>query len=137
MTRDPTQDQRAVRDTLRATVFGTLTDSQLDDIVAISEIRHVQAGSTLCIEHEFSQEVFVVASGCVAVVRGGVEVARGGPGELVGDWALFGDGRRAATVQALTGVVAVVIDPREVDSLLMAVPAVATALGPPRPVETV
>ena len=115
---------------LAATIFGQLTARELDDIARVSDERHVEAGSTLCSQQEFGQESFVIAKGRVAVDIDGRQVATAGPGQLVGDWALFGDGRRSATVRAMTPVDVVVIDPRELDSLLAAVPSAARLVGP-------
>jgi len=118
------------REALAATVFGQLTPRELDDIARVSDERHVEAGSTLCSQREFGQDAFVIAQGQVAVDVDGRQVATAGPGQLVGDWALFGNGRRAATVRAMTPVDVVVIDPRELDSLLAAVPSAARLVGP-------
>ena len=115
---------------LRGTVFGRLTPSQLDDVASLSECGHFDAGATLCVQGAFTQDTFVLAHGDVCIEVDGREVSRLGPGAIVGDWALFGDGRRTATVRALTDVEAVVIDVREIDSLLMSVPNAADVLGP-------
>ena len=120
-------DKRAV---LAATVFGQLTPRELDDIARVSDERHVEAGSPLCSQQEFGQESFVIAHGQVSVDIDGRQVATAGPGQLIGDWALFGNGRRTATVRAMTPVDVVVIDPRELDSLLAAVPSAARLVGP-------
>ena len=115
---------------LQASVFGRLSARQLEDIARLSDIRRVAAGAEICVEGEFSQAAFVIADGQVSVVSGGVEVACFGAGNLVGDWALFGGGHRTATLRALTDVEVVVVDPREIDSLLMAVPEAAAQVGP-------
>jgi CRP-like cAMP-binding protein len=120
-------DKRAA---LAATIFGRLTPRELDDIVRVSDERHIEAGSTLCSQQAFGQESFVIANGRVAVDVDGHQVAIAGPGQLIGDWALLGNGRRSATVRAITDVDVVVIDPRELHSLLAAVPSVARLVGP-------
>ena len=117
------------RAALAATPFGALTAHELDDVARISDARHVEAGQTLCHQHDFGQEAFVVAAGQVAVDVDGRCVATAAAGDVLGDWALFSDGRRAATLRALTPVDVVVVDPREIDSLLAAVPATARSLG--------
>lgn len=125
-----TTSHRAKQEALRRSPFGSLTEAELDDIVRLSDLRTFKAGSVLCRQAEFSQEAFVIAAGIVSVVVDGVEVARRGRGQIVGDWALFGDGHRTASLRAATSVTAVVVDPCEVDSLLMAVPSAAHELGP-------
>ena len=130
MTTTTTSDHEAKTAALRATAFGGLSTAQLDDVARVSGIRHVEAGSDLCVQGEFGQEAFVIADGEVCVRVDGTEVARRGRGDIVGDWALFGTGTRTATVHALTDVDVVVVDTAEVDSQLMAVPAAATSFGP-------
>src|SRR5947209_13872329 len=130
MTVTTTPAHESKRIALAATVFAQLSERELDDVARISVQRHLPAGATLCAQADFGQESYVIASGQVAVDVDGRQVATAGPGELVGDWALFSDGRRSATVRALTALDVVVVDPREMDSLLAAVPAAAHAVGP-------
>jgi CRP-like cAMP-binding protein len=124
------QTHVAKREALAATVFAQLTDRELDDVARVSDERHLDAGATLCGQSDFGQETFVIAHGHVSVDVDGRQIATAGPGQLVGDWALFGNGRRSATLRAVTPDDVVVIDPREMDSLLAAVPSVAGAIGP-------
>jgi CRP-like cAMP-binding protein len=124
------QAHAAKREALAATVFAQLSARELDDVARVSDERHIDAGAALCGQSDFGQDAFVIASGHVSVDVDGREIATAGPGQLVGDWALFGNGRRSATLRAVTPVDVVVIDPRELDSLLAAVPSVAVALGP-------
>jgi CRP-like cAMP-binding protein len=130
MTTITTEVHTRKREALAATAFGALTSRELDDVARISETRHLEAGAALCDRHQFGQEAFVIAAGQVAVEVDGGQVDLAGAGDLVGDWALFGDGRRTATLRAITPVDIIVVDPREIDSLLAAVPAAARALGP-------
>ena len=120
----------AKRDALaKSPAFAHLTSSQLDDIARVSEERHLAAGAVLCHQRDYGTDTYVIAAGHVAVVVDGVEVARRGPGQVVGDWAMFETGCRSATLRALTPVHAIVVDSREIDSLLMAVPAAGRVLG--------
>ena len=111
------------RDALAATSpFDHLRTNQLDAIARLSDERHIRAGETLCWQGEFGNDAFVIADGHVAVDVDGVECAVAGPGQLVGDWALTGNGRRSATLRALTPVHVVVLDPAEMDAVAAAVP---------------
>lgn len=121
---------------LQASVFSALTAAQLEDVARISEICDFPAGTELCLQGACAQESFVLAHGNVAVEVDGTEVVRQGPGAIVGDWAMFGDGRRTATIRALSAVQAIVIDARELDSLLMAVPQAIHFVGPKNEVVT-
>lgn len=136
MTSTTTTEHAAKLRALGASVFGRLSPRQLDDVARLSELRHVGAGDVICAEGEFGQAAFVIAAGQVKVVAGGIEVARFGPPDLVGDWALFTSGYRSATLRAVTDVEVVEVDPRELDSLLMAVPVQAIEVGPRRPTES-
>jgi len=56
-------------------------------------------------------------------------VAALGAGEVVGEQALLHGGRRNATVRAVEPTTLLVIDAREVDCMLAAVPAAARTYG--------
>lgn len=74
--------------------------------VALAAFRSfaVGAGEVLLEEGEADRSMLVVVEGELAVSLGGVELARVGPGEVVGEMALFGTfDRRAATVTTLVG----------------------------------
>jgi CRP-like cAMP-binding protein len=126
-----TQQRSFKRNALAAVgAFAQLSPVQLDQIANLSDERHIPAGENLCRQCDFGTDTFVIASGRVSVVVDGIEVAQRGEGEVVGDWALFGTGHRSATLRALTPLDVVVVDSSEIDSVLMAVPAAAGALGP-------
>ena len=129
MTMTTTSEHEAKVAALQATVFGALSPAQLRDVARASALRHIDAGATVCEQDEFAQDVFVLAAGSVTVVVDGRVVAQRGAGDIVGDWALFGGGYRSATVRAITDTTAVVVDARELDSLLMAVPSAAALVG--------
>jgi len=76
------------------------------------------AGRVLCREGELGREAFVLVSGTAVVTRAGAVVAEVGPGDVVGEGALLGDGWRNATVTAATPVTALVMSTREFSSLL-------------------
>jgi CRP-like cAMP-binding protein len=61
-------------------------------------------GETICRQGDRADAMYVVQEGCLAVVReeDGVEtpIARLGPGEIVGEMALFDRETRSATVRA-------------------------------------
>jgi CRP/FNR family transcriptional regulator, cyclic AMP receptor protein len=87
----------------------------------------VPTGTELCREGRVGREAFVIVSGTATVSRRGKLIARLGPGDLFGEQALLGDGRRNATVVAITDLDLVVMSPREFASLL-AVPGVAESV---------
>jgi CRP-like cAMP-binding protein len=75
-------------------------------------------GRVICREGELGREAFVLVSGTAAVSRDGAPVAVLGAGEVVGEGALLGDGRRNATVTATSDVTALVMSIREFNTLL-------------------
>jgi hypothetical protein len=62
----------------------------------------VKAGATILAEGEAADEIVLVLDGMVEVEVGGTELARLGPGAVLGERASLDEGRRTATVRALT-----------------------------------
>jgi Cyclic nucleotide-binding domain len=67
-----------------------------------SRPRKVRAGQTILAEGEAADEVILLLDGMVAVEAGGTELAQLGPGAVLGERASLEQGRRTATVRALT-----------------------------------
>jgi CRP-like cAMP-binding protein len=74
-------------------------------------------GDVLCLEGHRGQEAFIIVSGAAQVSRGDELVATVGPGDIVGELALLGDGRRGASVTAIEPVKALVMSPQEFASV--------------------
>ena len=62
----------------------------------------VKAGATILAEGEAADEIVLVLDGMVEVEAGGTELAKLGPGVVLGERASLEQGRRTATVRALT-----------------------------------
>ncbi len=88
----------------------------------------VPAGQVLMRQGGLGTEVFLIGTGVATVTRDGQEIARLGPGDVAGEMALLGDGRRSATVTALTPMTGYVCTTREFASLRAAVPEVGDSL---------
>jgi CRP-like cAMP-binding protein len=84
-------------------------------------------GDVLCEEGHLGRQAFIIVSGSAIVSRGDEIVATVGPGDLVGELALLGDGRRTASVTATEPVQAYVMSAQEFNSVL-ALPGVADAI---------
>jgi CRP-like cAMP-binding protein len=84
-------------------------------------------GDVLCEEGHLGRQAFIIVSGSAIVSRGDEIVATVGPGDLVGELALLGDGRRTASVTATEPVQAYVMSAQEFNSIL-ALPGVADAI---------
>jgi CRP-like cAMP-binding protein len=110
--------------------FAGCTDRQRADIAHFAEQRDLAAGDELCHEDEFDQHVFVILDGEVAAVVGGQQVGLIGPGEVVGEMAMLGDGHRKATLEVRSDSRVLVLDAEEVDSVLAADPHSQEDLGP-------
>ena len=110
--------------------FQGCTDRQIADIAKLVEDRHLDAGQTLCRQGDYESEVFVLVEGEASVTIDGSQVATVGTGEVVGELSMETGGRRTATLTATTPLHVLVLDPREVDSVLMSDPGSAKKLGP-------
>ena len=63
----------------------------------------VKAGETIMAEGEAADEIVLVLDGMVEVEAGGTALAKLGPGAVLGERSSLEQGRRTATVRALTG----------------------------------
>jgi Cyclic nucleotide-binding domain len=71
-------------------------------IDAKPQFRRLQAGRTLVQQGELSEELFLLFDGVLRVEVDGKPVAEVGPGAILGEMALLHDGRRMATLRAVT-----------------------------------
>ena len=116
--------------------FKGCTDRELTDITHLSIERSYAPGEELCHEAAFERLVFVVLEGEATVTLRSEEVGVAGAGDVVGELAMLGDGRRTATLTARTPMTVLVFEPEEIDSVLAADPSSAKRLGrhsPPEP----
>jgi CRP-like cAMP-binding protein len=81
-------------------LFGSLTDEQVVHLAPWFDLREVSEGTTLVGEGRAGYSFFVLLDGAAVVATEGQEVARYGPGDVFGEMAILGDGRRTATVTA-------------------------------------
>ena len=86
---------------MRMPLFGALACEPLLMAAGSMRRRTLKAGDTLFVEGDPSTEVFLVAGGQVAVVRGGRERDRIGPGEVIGEMAVLQDARRGSSIVAV------------------------------------
>jgi CRP-like cAMP-binding protein len=84
-------------------------------------------GDLLCVEGQWGQEAFIIVSGTAQVSRGEELIATVGRGDIVGELALLGDGRRRASVTAIEPVKALVMSAQEFASV-RALPGVDAAV---------
>ncbi len=106
-------------------LFASCSDHELRVIDSLMTPVSVPAGRVLMREGDIGLECFAVESGEAVVTRDGTEIARRGPGTIVGEMALLDHGPRTATVTAATPVEAYVLNRGEFASLLVDAPEVA------------
>jgi len=109
--------------------FKGCTERELADIARLAEEREFAPGDELCHESSFGQLVFVIVGGEATVTAHGEVVGEAGPGDVVGELAMLGSGRRTATLTARTPMTVLVMEPDEIDSVLAADPSSAKRLG--------
>jgi len=99
-------------------VFASLSRRAL--LIADSLLTPVsfETGDVLCAEGHLGRQAFIIVSGTADVSRDGQVLATVGAGDLVGELALLGDGRRTASVTAIEPVRAYVMSAQEFNSVL-------------------
>ncbi|MEX0874093.1 MAG: cyclic nucleotide-binding domain-containing protein [Actinomycetota bacterium] len=110
--------------------FKGCTKRQIDDIAKLVDDRHLVHGEVLCRQGDYESDVFVIVDGKASVSIDGAKLATVGTGDVVGELSMVQGGRRTATLEAITSLHVLVLDPREVDSVLSADPSSAQRLGP-------
>jgi CRP/FNR family transcriptional regulator, cyclic AMP receptor protein len=108
--------------------FSSCTDEELEVVARNTSDHHAAAGAVLTEEGRLGREWIVIVRGSAVVRVGTSEVARLGPGDVIGEVALLDRGVRTATVVAETDVEALVASAAEFDRILDRVPAVSRAL---------
>jgi CRP/FNR family cyclic AMP-dependent transcriptional regulator len=113
--------------------FKGCTDRQIEDIAKLVDERRFSPGDIVCRQGEFESDVFVLVKGEASVAIDDKEVATVGAGEVVGELSMVSGGKRSATLTAIAPMLVLVLDPREVDSVLSSDPGSARNLGPRSP----
>ena len=109
-------------------LFAQCDKKQLQQVAAASTDLNVEAGRVLVREGDVGHECFVIVEGNATVTRGGAEVAKIGPGAVVGELAPLTGASRTATVTADTPLEILVIAQGEFNGLLEEVPGLAVTL---------
>jgi CRP/FNR family cyclic AMP-dependent transcriptional regulator len=109
-------------------VFAALTKRALSVADSLLTPVSFNDGDVLCHEGHFGRQAFIITSGTAVVSRGDQVLATVGPGDLVGELALLGDGRRNASVTAIEPVEAYVMSAQEFNSVL-ALPGVGAQIS--------
>jgi hypothetical protein len=99
----------------------TAVESALERQLSVAVIdakprfRRLQAGRTLVQQGERGEELFLLFDGVLRVEVDGEPVAEVGPGAIVGEMALLAQGRRTATLRAVTPCRVAVVPKGQID----------------------
>lgn len=99
-------------------LFSTMSSKELEAVGRLADTVDVPAGHVLMRQGSSGGEAFVIASGGVRVEHDGVEIAKLGPGDVVGEMALLSEGPRNSTVTASEPSTLLVLGHREFHSLM-------------------
>jgi CRP/FNR family transcriptional regulator, cyclic AMP receptor protein len=99
-------------------VFAKLPKRSLAQAESLVTPVTFEDGDVLCEEGTFGRQAFIIVSGTAQVSRGDEVLATVGPGDVVGELALLGNGRRNASVTAIEPVRALVMSIQEFASVL-------------------
>ena len=99
-------------------LFGAMSAKELAAVEQLADTVDVPANHVLMRQDSSAGEAFVIASGGVRIERNGQEVARLGPGDVVGEMALLSEGPRNATATTTEPSTLFVLAHREFHSLM-------------------
>ena len=93
--------------------FSSCSFRELRDIAQLTEERFLAEGTELCHQGALENEVFLIVDGEAEVIVDDTSIGRTQMGEIVGELAMLGNGRRAATLRVVKPMRVLVLDPRE------------------------
>lgn len=105
-----------------------LSDEDLQKVVARGRHVHLPANWSLIWEKTPADKAYLIVDGEVSVRKHGDEVARLGPGDVIGEMAIVGHKLRSASVVSVTPLEVIHFTKEAVQSLLDEVPAFGEAL---------
>ena len=112
----------------RIPFFEGLGDDDRARVASWLDVEEHPAGTLLSREGQTSYAFFVLESGEARVEKDGAELSRMGPGDVFGEIAMLGDGRRSADVFATSDVRLYSMFGTRVREMQEAIPAVAARL---------
>ena len=112
----------------RIPIFAHLSYAELVKVVALTQLRRVEAGKVFIQEGEEGDELFVVLAGEVEVSKGGDVLATLKAGVHLGEMAMIDHATRSASVTAKTQVNLLVMRREEFFGVIRSEPIIATKL---------
>ena len=105
-----------------------LSKKELQKVVDKGQALHLPANWSLIWEKTPADKAYLIVDGEVSVRKGKEEVARLGPGDVIGEMAIVGHKLRSASVVSLTPLEVIHFTKESLQQLLDEVPAFAAAL---------
>jgi CRP-like cAMP-binding protein len=117
----------------QTTLFGALDDRALAEIAARTIERKYRKGSVIFVQGEAGERCFVIGSGTVKISAyhpDGREAVLAvlGPGDVLGELALFEQSPRSADASALEDAVLLSLDAKSLNEAILSHPLIAVAL---------
>jgi CRP-like cAMP-binding protein len=106
----------------------TLDDADLATVVRAGRYVRLPADWALIWEKTPADKAYLIVDGAVSVRKGGQEVARLGPGDVIGEMAIVNHKLRSASVVSLTPLEVIHYTSESLERLLEEVPAFGDAL---------
>lgn len=106
----------------------SLSNADLKKVIAKGRHVHLPADWSLIWEKTPADKAYLIVDGEVSVRRGREEVARLGPGDVIGEMAIVGHKLRSASVVSLTPLEVIHFTREALQELLDEVPAFGAAL---------
>jgi len=92
----------------------------LDRLAAMGRLILFDKGAVLTEQGEYGDDIYLLLDGVLSIWVDGTQVGELGPGAVVGERAALGDGRRTATLRAVTGCVIAAAASSQVDRASLA-----------------
>jgi CRP-like cAMP-binding protein len=105
-----------------------LTDADLAAVVNAGRHVHQPAGWALISESTPADKAYLIVDGEVSVRKGGAEIARLGPGDVIGEIAIVEQKLRTASVVSLTPLEVIHFTRESLEKLIADVPAFGAAV---------
>jgi CRP-like cAMP-binding protein len=110
-------------------VFGSVPRVELPILASMFDVRHYGDADVICRAGDPAGEMYVLLRGSPTVEVPGQSDARGlEHGEVIGEYGMFGNGTRTATVRAHGATVVLVLDYQRFQRFLLAFPESMQAL---------
>ena len=81
-------------------LFTELYDSEIEEIIRDCKVRIMEEKEFLFCENEKGEDLFIILTGELSIIKGGMEITKFSKGELLGELVLINDKNRTTSCQA-------------------------------------